>query len=435
MKVGVVGPEISCSRIKDNLLQIDERLEVACYSRDRVNQCDEVIADCERDCDAILFTGCAVEMYVTEAYQIGKPYTTVERSSVSVAGAFLEMQKQNMEFDAFSIDVIENQVITDLLDSVQILTRNIYSSSLQPGVDEQEYVDWHIRLQEEGKTKVALTSFVWVYHTLIERGYQAIYLKVSRAAVRLALERLKNEYALNQAEYSQIAVEILQLTDYEFLEDNYYAGMLEKAEVEKDIIQYVQRIQGTIFPLGKKEYVVFSNAGVIKNPQNYVRIQRLQQKIKERGLEVNVGIGMGVTVYKAEINARKALEYSLKRKKQELFQVDESDILQGPLDTERQLQYELISSDPKIRDIAAKTGLSEQSVLKIMAIADARKSYVFDAYELAECLEITTRSSRRIMKRLMESGYGRVYAKETAASGGRPKALIEILFEKWKSDQ
>ena len=34
----------------------------------------------------------------------------------------------------------------------------------------------------------------------------------------------------------------------------------------------------------------------------------------------------------------------------------------------------------------------------------------------------------------MEAGYGKVYAKKTAAAGGRPKALVEILFKihcKW----
>ena len=429
MKIGVIGPESSCNSVKESLQQIDSELEVSCYIRERVSRCGEVVEACEGECDAILFTGCAVEDFVTGSYEIKKPYTSVERSSVSVAGAFLKMQKQDMELDAFSIDVVENQVITDLLDAVQILARNIYSCSMQPGVDEQEYVDWHIRLQEEGKTNVALTSFVWVYNTLVEQGYQAIYLRGTRETVRRALERLKSKYALTQAEYSRIAVEVLKLTNYECHVENYYASMIGKAEMEKEIVRYVQSIQGTIFPFGKREYVVFSNAGVIENVQNYRRIQKLQQTVKKTGIELDVGIGMGLTVYKADMNARKALEQSVRRKKQELFLVDEKDVLLGPLDTERQLRYELISSDPKIREIAAKTGLSEHSVLKVIAIAQARKSFIFDAHELAECLEVTVRSARRIMNKIMDSGYGKLHAKEMAVSGGRPKALIEILFQ------
>ena len=70
----------------------------------------------------------------------------------------------------------------------------------------------------------------------------------------------------------------------------------------------------------------------------------------------------------------------------------------------------------------------------MLAKADVRKSYIFDAHQLAECLGITVRSVRRIMNKIMEAGYGKVYAKKTAAAGGRPKALVEILFKihcKW----
>ena len=57
-----------------------------------------------------------------------------------------------------------------------------------------------------------------------------------------------------------------------------------------------------------------------------------------------------------------------------------------------------------------------------------RHSDVFDAHELADCLEVTTRSARRIISRLIEAGCGEVYAKENAASRGRPKSLVRILL-------
>lgn len=428
MRIGIVGPKPSCEKVKKNMMQIDPSLEVSTYSREKISACKEVLPQCMAECDAILFTGCAIESYLSEMFEINKPYTSVEKSIISVAGAFLEMQKQNMELDAFSIDVVENQMIEDLLDAFQILARNIYSCPFQPGVDEQEYVSWHISLQKEGKTNVALTSFAWVYQTLQKEGYNAIYLGPTRAMVRHALDRLKNKYALNQAEYAQIAVEILQLTNYEHLQENYYAGRLEKAEIEKEIIHYVKGIQASIFAFGRREYVIFANAGVIKEKSNQNRILKLQNKIKERGIFLNAGIGMGVTSYKAEMNARQALDYTLKRNKMEIFQIDENDVLDGPLGLEQQLKYELISSDPKIQEIASKMGLSVRSVLKIIAIAETRKSYVFDAHELAECLEVTVRSARRIMNKILDAGFGAVYAKETAISGGRPKTLIEIQF-------
>ena len=128
------------------------------------------------------------------------------------------------------------------------------------------------------------------------------------------------------------------------------------------------------------------------------------------------------------MNAREALNYALKREKQEIYWIDHAHTIQGPIGREMMLKYELISSDPRIQEIAEKSGLSTVSVRKIIAVAEARQSYVFDAHELAQCLDVTARSARRIMNKIIDAGLGRVYAKGSAAGGGRPKTLIELQF-------
>lgn len=433
MKIGVIGPRISCDTVKKNLLYIDSSLEVHCYPRERVNQCVEVMDQCISECDVILFTGCAIESYVADALEITKPHTSVEKSIISIAEAFMTMQKRNIELDAFSVDVVESQVIEDILDEFHIVARHVYSCPFCHGVEEQMYVDWHIRLQDEKKTNVALTAFAWVYETLKAQGYRALYLGPTRTMVRHALSRLKDEYALNQAEYSQIAVEILRITNYGHFERNYYNGMLKKTEVERQIIQYVRKIQGSLFPCGRAEYIVFANAGVLKNNLNCNYLLKLQQVIGESGIFLGIGIGMGITAFKAEMNARRALEYSLKQRKKkkypEIYRIDEHNALEGPMGTESQLHYDLVSSDPKLQEAATKTGLSVNSLLKIIAISKAQKSPIFDAHGLAECLGVTDRSARRIMNKILDAGFGRVYTKETSLAGGRPKALIELFLD------
>lgn len=431
MKIGVIGPDSSCQMIMKSLKEINHNLEVNCYVEEQVNACDKVIEQCEKECDAILFTGCAIESFVTEVCEIKKPHTSVEKSALSVASALLEMQKKNMELDEFSIDIVENQVVEDILDAFHILARNIYSCSFRPGVEEQKYVDWHISLLEKKKVNVALTSLVWVYNSLCEKGYPAIYLGATRAMVRLALERLENECALQEAEYAQAAVEIFQLTNYKRSEGNYYSSMLEKTEIEKEIIKYTKGIQGAMFAFGRREYIVFSTAGAVKDKTNQYKLSNLQRKVAdENKIQLNIGMGMGVTANQAEMNARHALEYSLKYGRQEIYYIDARQTLHGPIGTEAELEYQLISSDPKFREISEKTGLSINSILKIIAIAEVRQSYIFDAHQLAECLNVTVRSARRIMNKIREAGYGKLYAKESTAAGGRPKALVEILFKR-----
>lgn len=413
MKVGVIGSKSSCEVVKKSIKEIDSSVEVASYEEEQVNRSDRLIEECEQECDAVLFTGCAIESFVGRNYHFTRPHVSVEKSVISIAGAFLQMQKSNIELDAFDIPA-----------------RNIYSCPFQAGVEEEQYVEWHMKLLDEGKINVALTSLRWVYKTLQEKGYHAIYLPPTRAKVRVALEKLKNECALQEAEYAQAAVEIFQLTDYKSREENYYSSMLAKADIEKEIIKYTEGIQGAIFASGRREYIVFSNSGAVQEEFNQRKLLNLQKKVQEeKKISLNVGIGTGGTMNDAEMNARRALDFSLKNAKQEIFWIDAGQTQHGPLGKEIQLEYQLISSDPKLQKISEKTGLSTTSILKIIAIADVRKSYIFDAHQLAECLGITVRSARRIMNKIMEAGYGKVYAKKTAAAGGRPKALVEILFK------
>ena len=92
---------------------------------------------------------------------------------------------------------------------------------------------------------------------------------------------------------------ILQLENLERQEENYYQTMLEKTEVEKEIIQYVKSVQGAVFEFGRKEYVIFANAGLLGEKKHQSGILKLQQDIRKKGICMNAGIGMGITAYRA----------------------------------------------------------------------------------------------------------------------------------------
>lgn len=429
VKVGIVGPQSSCESIERALHYIDPEVEVRCYVREQVSACAEVYPDCERECDAVLFTGRAVERYVKRSCRITKPTAAVARSAVAVARAFLSMQKQNLNFDSLSIDIVEPQVIEDVLDAFRILAKNIYSYPTPEDIEEERYVRWHKALQDEGYTAVALTSLQWVFQQLQEDGYQAIYMGPTRTTTRLALERLKADLAINRAEQAQIATEILQLRDAQVLEENYYSGMIEKADIYKSIIRYSKELQAAVFQEGRWEYIIYANAGVLRERRSLRLLTELQKQVRQQGFRLSAGMGMGFTAYQAEINARKALRCALsKANPEELYCVDENNELSGPLARENELRYQLISNDPQVMDLADRTGLTPASILKLRAIIDMRRSDVFDAQDLADCLEVTVRSARRIISRLIEAGCGKVCAKENPTSRGRPKSLVRILL-------
>ena len=63
-----------------------------------------------------------------------------------------------------------------------------------------------------------------------------------------------------------------------------------------------------------------------------------------------------------------------------------------------------------------------------MALNETRKSNIYDSKELADLLDLSERSARRILQKIISCDLGRVIAKETSHGKGRPKNLTEILF-------
>lgn len=428
MKIGVIGPNLSCQKVRYDLSCIDPQLEINIYSRDVASEAIEVIEECEEECDAIIFTGCAVENGVKSRYHIKKPYEYVSKGGTSISFVFRQMQSKGLAIDNFSIDVVEPLVLEDVLCELDIKPNNMYAYPYD-SFDEKLYIEWHLKLLKEKKIDVILTSFVHVYNILEKMGLNVFYLPVTRSLVRVCYDKIMSRLALNEAKYSQISVEIIHLEDGDKNSDNYYSSMIKRCEAEKFIIDYARSVQGSVFNLGRNEYLIFTSRGCAENEANYKSLYSLQKKIYDTGYKMSSGIGTGITAYKSESNARKALDYSIKDKNSKgIFLVDESDNLRGPLGITGAISYGLISHDKNIMEISNKTDLSNKSVLKLISIIETRKSNVFDAGQLADCLDISVRSARRIMNKLISAEYGRVYAKESNAAGGRPKSLIEILL-------
>lgn len=429
MIIGIIGPQISCEKIKDDIAIIFPDIQVKLYIREAAYEAIQVIGQCEDECDATLFTGCG--LYFSAIQQFGyvtkKPCDYINKCSTSLITTFLEMQKKGFEINHFSIDVAEPATIQDTFAEISINPDNFYSLPFD-SCNEQDYINWHLDLWNKGKIKVMLTGFAYVYNYLKQQGYPIFYLSPSRSMIRAAVERLKSSVALKQANYSQITVEIFRLNEKSVEGENYYSNMIKKGEAENYIIHYAQKIQGSFFRLGPREYVIFASKGFVENEDNYTLIYQLQSAIDKKGFTTNAGIGIGSSAYKAESNARKALKNSMSSKDNSLFLINDSNVVIGPLGKEKNLEYQIISSDSKVMEIAQKTEMSPSSITKLMSVIKMRNSSVFDAQQLADCLHISSRSARRIMNKLMECEYACVCAKEGNLGGGRPKSIIDIHF-------
>lgn len=428
MIVGIIGPSDSCKKVQTDLKKINPNLNTNLYIREKTADTLEVIEQCEKECNAIMFTGCGVYEAVTDKYNLKIPNVFISRGGTSIVKVFEEIKSEGLKLDRFSIDVVESEILEDLLSEIDINPKEMYSLPFNKEKNEMEYVDLHIQLYEAKKIDVIITAFGAVYNELKEKGYPVFRLRPTIPQIKVSYEKLKTEFALNKAQHSQIAVEILSIIDVGDSTENYYSNMIKKSEADKIIVDYVRNIQGSLFSFGRNEYIVFAHKGAVDCDLNYKQLSKLKKDIKSVGFSLNIGIGLGITAYQAEANAYKALSKSTNSKNLDIFLVDEYNKIKGPLGSGDEINYSLIASDKNIIDISSKTGLSCESISKLIAISETRKSNVYDTKEIADYLDISERSARRILNKIISADLGRVYAKETSKGGGRPKNLIEILF-------
>ena len=214
MILGIIGPSDSSKKIEEYLKDIDKEVEIKLYIREKAAECIEVIATCEQECDAIIFTGCGVAAAVKSKYEVKKANGFVSRGGTSIMKAFWEVKKANMNLDKFSIDVVENEILEDIVNEIDVNPKKVFSLPFNNSIDEMEYAKWHMNLFEKGEIDVILTGFGNVYNVLKNMGYPVFRLEATRPLIKTCYEEVKAKEALNKAQYSQISVEILSLIDY-----------------------------------------------------------------------------------------------------------------------------------------------------------------------------------------------------------------------------
>lgn len=428
MILGIIGPLYSAKKINEVLKKIDPSLDIKLYIREKVVDTAEVIEECENECDAIMFTGRAVYEYVSKQYSIKKPNSFVSKGGTSIVKAFWEIRNANINTNRFSIDVVESEALDDVIIDFDIDTTDVFYLPFSADCGEQECIKWHVDLYEKNKIDVIITGYVSIYNDLKAKGYPVFLLQPTIPLIKVCYDKIKSAYALSIAKHSQIAVEILSLNDYNEDMESYYTNMIKRSDMDKFIVDYVRSIQGSIFSFGSNEYIIFAHKGAVYNEYNYGKLSDLKKNVKLIGFSLNIGIGVGITAYQAETNARKALRRSKDSKDQSVFIVKEDNSIVGPLGTSNEIKYQLVATDENIINLSKKIGLSCESIAKIIGINEARKSKVYDAKELAGHLDISERSARRILNKIVQADFGRIYAKETSKGGGRPKNLIEIMF-------
>lgn len=103
--------------------------------------------------------------------------------------------------------------------------------------------------------------------------------------------------------------------------------------------------------------------------------------------------------------------------------------MEGPVLHQTYIKYCEKLTDQRTAEISKKTGLSINHVKKMQSLMVIRDANVFTSRDLARYMGISERSANRILKRIVENGYGEIVSCERVpAVSGRPMNIVRVDF-------
>lgn len=154
------------------------------------------------------------------------------------------------------------------------------------------------------------------------------------------------------------------------------------------------------------------------------RNSKISQYLREmEGKDFLVSYSVGTDFSKAIKNVGVAARESLL--KNQSFLKDETGSLTGPLGTDNCI---IVSDEPdeRVIQIAQKTGLSTNTIQKIIAMRKKDPSRAIASSDLAGQFGTSIRNANRILQKLVQSGYATVKSEKSPNTKGRPTKLYEI---------
>lgn len=426
MKIGIVGPSDSVDKVIGVIKEYYPYVNIIVYKKDKVEEVLEIINDCILKSDGILFTGSAVLGEAERYTKIDKPHEAITRNDSSIMKSFWDIITDNKKIDRVSIDIVEEGLVKEVANEFGVEIRELYTMPYKLDISENEYLKRHIELWEEGKVNIIISALSAVYNELKARGLPVYRLNITTPLIKFSMQNLINEISTKQIKANQIAIQILKIKNIKQDIISQYDNLIKKNIVEKELINYIKEVQGSLFQMDTDKYIIFGTRRTLEDDAVVNSFQNKIEDFEKKGITIYSGLGFGSTGWNAEYNARNALEMAEKQAVAAFYIIDENNKIRGPINGENETNYEICVLDEEMNDKAKQLGVSATYLSKILSIMRKEDKKTFSSDTLGHYLGITERSARRILDKFVNTGYGEVVTSTVDKGIGRPKKIVKI---------
>ncbi|SES23324.1 hypothetical protein [Psychrobacillus sp. OK032] len=361
-----------------------------------------------KPCDVLFFSGSLPYIFAKEASEkLPVPTHYLKQDEAVITTTLLSVYfSNNIPIEQLSIDLIEPQLIKNVLEDIGQLEQYPHMLKIDPTFELEEVVKFHTELHYSGKGSLAITSVHAVFHALQDKKVPVIRMLDSKGSILKGLEDAKSMALLVKSQSAKIAIGCIQ------------SNNIISEEVLKKI---ASTIQANHVQTDNHLYTFISTQGNIQIALESNAIQHWRDLVPT---PIKIAFGYGKTVIEATQNAKDALPYTTENT---AYLITDHKELFGPYPNNQQ-QIQLKTNDPKLVQIAKDTTLSPANLSKIMQFSRSHSSVEFTTNDLEAYLQVSRRTTERLLKKLVDHGYARVVGEEMTYQQGRPRAIYEFNF-------
>ncbi len=362
-----------------------------------------------KPCDALLFGGTLPYLHAqTSLATFPIPWNYLKQDEMTISTTLLSLiANQAIPLQRLSIDVMHPIFVDNVLTEIEYTGIKPYVHSISITETADDVLQKHIALWETKQIDYIITSIHKVFDELQLRKIPAMRMLDATSSIIQCLEETKSQSILTKSEYAKAAVGFLDIP--------------ETSSCEDILQQITTTTHSTYKQISSNYFELYTTAGHL---QNALEKENLQQLIQHIDVPFRLAFGYGHSIFEAAENATHALKFA---KPYEIYILDEHKNLSGPF-PKSESKLSLKTKDPFVLQMAKQTSLSPLNISKIMQFSIERQASQFTAQNLSEYLQVTRRTTERIIKKLVDHGYAKVVGEEMTHQQGRPRTIYELDF-------
>ena len=426
MKIAIMGASDSVEKIYKVLSTGHKDIEFVKYAEDEIKKLIDMTRDMDSEIDGIFLTGIGVYSEITSKIRFEKPVVYTERGIIGIIKALWEFYIEwgDTKNIRIALDIIEEKDLIEVLNEFNIQVKSYDIQKYLPSKNEGDYLKYYLEKYEEGDIDCIFTSFGYIYNYLKNHNIPAYRIQATNIDIKNRFFKLKNSVSLKSINECAIQVQIIEVVEGN---GELYHSENHNLQLEEEILMYSKEIEGMMQTINPNEYLIISNKGAALSVETISSLYKIISSCKSKNIILGVGIGEGVTIYQSENNARNALRKSTSEKQGNIYFYDGENVV-GPIFKKNQIKYKNLVDEETLK-LSKKIGISYQYIEKISSVIKKLGRDEFTSKELSEILFISERSANRILKSIIDKGYGEESNLENSLGVGRPRRKIKIKLK------